>query len=168
MSDLQNPNCPFCRDEVQAGHFAASEHFLALYNMAPILPGHSLVIPRRHLLSLMELSDPELCELTLFSRDIVRVLQKAFGSRSFDWTLQEGWEAGQTVPHLHLHIIPRVQGDLPQPGDWYPLMQQSELEIIDSEARPKLNEDVMRAIVRKLRRVVEEVLATQPPPPPPP
>jgi bis(5'-adenosyl)-triphosphatase len=87
MNQLQNTPCPFCREDVQAGHFAASDNFLALYNLAPILPGHSLVIPRRHILSLMELSDRELCELTLFSRDIVKVLQKAFGSRSFDWTI---------------------------------------------------------------------------------
>ena len=158
MDDFQTTSCPFCREQVQANHFAASEHFLALYNLAPILPGHSLVIPRRHILSLMELDDLELCELTLFSRDIVKVLQKAFGSRSFDWTIQEGLEAGQTIPHLHLHLIPRVQGDLPQPGDWYPLLEQSESEIIDSEARPKLTESEMQAIVRKLRRTAEEVL----------
>jgi len=159
MNQLQNASCPFCREDVQAGHFAASENFLAIYNLAPILPGHSLVIPRRHILSLMELGDPELCELTLFSRDIVKVLQKAFGSRSFDWTIQEGVEAGQTIPHLHLHLIPRVEGDLPQPGDWYPLLEQSESEIIDSAARPKLTESEMQAIVIKLRNMVEEVLA---------
>ena len=156
MNQLQDTTCPFCREDVQAGHFAASDNFLALYNLAPILPGHSLVIPRRHILSLMELDDRELCELTLFSRDVVKILQKAFGSRSFDWTIQEGLDAGQSIPHLHLHIIPRVQGDLPQPGDWYPLLEQSELEIIDSEARPKLTEDEMRAIVRRLREIRNE------------
>jgi bis(5'-adenosyl)-triphosphatase len=159
MNILQSSTCPFCREDVQAGHFAASGNFLAIYNLAPILPGHSLIIPRGHILSLMELSDPELCELTLFSRDIVKVLQKAFGSRAFDWTIQEGLEAGQTIPHLHLHLIPRAQGDLPQPGDWYPLMQQSELEIIDSAARSKLTEDQMQAIVIKLKGIVDEVLA---------
>ena len=156
MNQLQNTPCPFCREEVQADHFAGSDNFLALYNLAPILPGHSLVIPRRHILSLMDLDDRELCELTLFSRDVVKILQKAFGSRAFDWTIQEGLEAGQTIPHLHLHIIPRVQGDLPQPGDWYPLLEQSEAEIIDSEARPKLTEDEMRAIVRRLREIRNE------------
>jgi bis(5'-adenosyl)-triphosphatase len=159
MNQLQPATCPFCRDEVQAAHFAASDHFLALYNLAPILPGHSLVVPRRHILSLMELGDPELCELTLFSRDIVKVLQKAFGSRSFDWTIQEGVEAGQTIPHLHLHLIPRTQGDLSQPGDWYPLMQQSEAEIIDSAARPRLSEHDMMSIVLKLRATAKEVLS---------
>jgi bis(5'-adenosyl)-triphosphatase len=159
MNNLQNPTCPFCRQDVQASHFAASGNFLAIYNLAPILPGHSLIIPRRHFLSLMELSDPELCELTLFSRDIVKVLQKAFGSHSFDWTIQEGMEAGQTIPHLHLHLIPRAQGDLPQPGDWYPLLEQSELGIIDSAARAKLTEDQMQAIVNTLRRTAQEVLS---------
>ncbi len=156
MNDPQTTQCPFCRQDVQAGHFATSANFLALYNLAPILPGHSLVIPRRHILSLMELSDRELCELTLFSRDVVKILQKAFGSRAFDWTIQEGWEAGQTIPHLHLHIIPRAKGDLPQPGDWYPLMEQNELEILDSESRRRLTEEEMGVIVRRLRMMSEE------------
>ncbi len=159
MNNLQNTTCPFCRADVQAGHFATSGNFLALYNLAPILPGHSLVIPRRHILSLLELGDTELCELTLFSRDVVKVLQKAFGSHAFDWTIQEGVEAGQTIPHLHLHIIPRVQADLPQPGDWYPLLEQSEGEIIDSAARPKLTAHEMQAIVSRLRTTAEEVLS---------
>jgi bis(5'-adenosyl)-triphosphatase len=156
---MQTPSCPFCREEVQAGHFAASANFLAIYNLAPILPGHSLIVPRRHLVSLLELGDQELCELTLFSRNIVKVLQQAFGSRSFDWTLQEGPAAGQTVPHLHLHLIPRVQGDLPEPGDWYPLLEQSEVQIIDSASRPKLGEHDMRRIVSRLRAVAQEVLS---------
>jgi bis(5'-adenosyl)-triphosphatase len=159
MNNPQNSPCPFCREDVQAGHFAASDNFLALYNLAPILPGHSLVIPRRHILSLLELGDPELCELALFSRDIVKVLGKAFGSHSFDWTIQEGVEAGQTIAHLHLHLIPRAQGDLPQPGDWYPLLEQSESEIIDSAARPKLTAHEMHAIVSRLRTTAEEVLS---------
>ena len=159
MNNQQNTDCLFCHDEVQTTHFAASDNFLAIYNLAPILPGHSLIIPRGHILSLMELSDRELCELTLFSRDMVKVLQKAFGNRSFDWTIQDGLEAGQTIPHLHLHLIPRGQGDLSQPGDWYPLLEQSESEIIDSASRQKLTEHDMWTIVNKLRTTAEEVLS---------
>jgi bis(5'-adenosyl)-triphosphatase len=42
------------------------------------------------------------------------------------------------VPHLHLHIIPRHVGDLPDPGDWYPALMASESAQIDDRARPRL------------------------------
>jgi bis(5'-adenosyl)-triphosphatase len=159
MNNLKNASCPFCREDVQAYHFAASGNFLAIYNLAPILPGHSLIIPQWHIESYMELSDQEICELTLFTRDIIRVLQKTFGHRSFDWTIQEGQEAGQTISHLHLHLIPRAQSDLPQPGDWYPLLERNKTEIIDSRWRSKLSDGEMKSIVSKLKTIALEVLS---------
>ena len=99
----------------------------------------------------MELSDAELCEMTIFARKTVKLLMKAFSLTAFNWTIQEGVEAGQTVPHLHLHLIPRAEKDLPQPGDWYPLLKESEEEIIDSEARPKHSHEEIVQIVEKLQ-----------------
>lgn len=157
MKETADTNCAFCHPHVQENHFARSENFLAVYNIAPILPGHSLIIPKWHVLSLMALSEQELCEMMLFSRKVVQVLMNVFGHTGFDWTIQEGIEAGQTIPHLHLHVIPRAQNDLPQPGDWYPRLKQSELEIIDSSARPKLSFDELQTIAAKLKEAAKEV-----------
>jgi len=147
-------SCPFCKPNVEDIKFYESENFLAIYNVAPILPGHSLVIPRRHVKSMMELSDPELCELMIFSRRTVKLLLEVFGVRAFNWTIQDGDEAGQTIPHFHLHLIPRKQGDLPHPGDWYPKLKERNAEIIDSDSRPKLSNDEMSQIVEKIRQTV--------------
>lgn len=154
-----NSQCVFCRKDVYELSFAASENFLSLYNLAPILPGHSLIIPKRHVLSLMELTEQELCELMVFSRDVVRVLMKAFGSTAFNWTIQEGIEAGQTVPHLHLHLVPRKEKDLPQPGDWYPFLEQSETDLMDSDIRAKFSLDEMKMIATKLKETAQEVFS---------
>jgi bis(5'-adenosyl)-triphosphatase len=108
----------------------------------------------------MGLSDSELSEMMVFARNVVRILLKAFGASAFNWTIQEGEEAGQTVPHLHLHLIPRESNDLPQPGDWYPLLKKSETEIIDSDTRPKLTPDEMRTIVEKIRATARKMNAT--------
>lgn len=159
MKKILNEMCAFCEKDVQENNFAASENFLAIYNVAPILPGHSLIIPKWHVVSLMDLSEQELCEMTVFSRDVVKVLMKAFGHTAFNWTIQEGVEAGQTVPHLHLHLIPRKEKDLPQPGDWYPLLEKSEIELLDSDARPKFSFDEMKVIATKLRETAKEVLS---------
>ena len=154
MSSDKVKNCPFCSSNVDVAKFDESENFLAIYNIAPILPGHSLVIPKRHVESLMDLDDKELHEMMMFSRETTRLLLEVFKSTGFDWTVQEGEEAGQSVPHLHMHLIPRKSDDLSQPGDWYPLMKESEIEIIDSNARHRLSTDEMMTIVSKIREFI--------------
>jgi bis(5'-adenosyl)-triphosphatase len=102
----------------------------------------------------MDLSEAELCEMATFSRRVVRVLLKALDAKAFNWTIQEGAEAGQTVPHLHLHLIPREPNDLPRPGDWYPLLRKSESEMIDDESRVRLSSDEMKEKVAHIKRFV--------------
>ncbi len=156
MNKILEAKCPFCAPEIEEATFAESEHFRAVYNLSPILPGHSLVIPKWHVQSLLELTDEELGELMVFSRRVVENLLAAFHARAFDWTIQEGVEAGQTVPHLHLHLLPRVEKDLPQPGDWYPLLRDyANSNVIDSEERLKISKAEMDRIVEHLRKVWE-------------
>lgn len=154
MADgLPIERCPFCVPNVNNVKFAESQNFVAVYNIAPILPGHSLVVPKRHVRSVLQLSDDELCEMMTFSRKVINILLTAFGAVAFDWTIQDGEAAGQTVPHFHLHIIPRKFGDLPTPGSWYPKLRESQEDIIDSEKRPRFSPDEMKRIVSKLREV---------------
>jgi bis(5'-adenosyl)-triphosphatase len=149
------PDCPFCATDLQNAAFYADERFLALYNIAPVLPGHSLVLPRAHLGSLLELSDADLAAFVLFARRITRLLARAFTADGFDWTIQDGRSAGQTVPHLHLHIIPRHLGDLPEPGDWYPALMASESAQIDSDVRPRLTPAEHTHVTAHLRKWAE-------------
>jgi bis(5'-adenosyl)-triphosphatase len=154
MEHRKAANCPFCDISVEAATFAETEAFRAIYNLAPLLPGHSLVVPKGHITSLMDLTDAEIGALMVFSRQVTQVLLQAFHSEGFDWTLQEGEPAGQSVPHLHLHLIPRQSGDLPQPGDWYPaLMDSLNIDAIDSEKRSRLSPAEMQRIVEHLRQV---------------
>lgn len=146
-----SPGCPFCQDSVKSFIFYESENFLALYNIAPVLPGHSLVIPRLHHTSLLTLTDQRLAELFNTARKALYILMEAFQTRAFDWSIQEKKEAGQTIEHLHLHIVPRIQDDLIKPGYWYPLILKNDLDIIDSEYRPRLTSKELKIIVEKLK-----------------
>jgi len=154
--DEMRINCPFCDSRIDEAKFSESENFLAIYNIAPILPGHSLIIPKRHVESLLELDDKELYEMTMFSRDITKTLLEIFKSSGFDWTIQEGGDAGGSIPHLHMHLIPRKSNDLTLPGDWYPLMKESEAEIIDSNARPRMTADEMKTIISRIRGFLDK------------
>jgi bis(5'-adenosyl)-triphosphatase len=152
-------NCPFCNTNILDAEFAESENFRAIYNRAPILAGHSLVIPKRHVTGLMDLNESELCEFVAFGRKSLKILLRAFNARSFDWSIQEGEEAGQTVPHLHLHLIPRKPNDLTRPGDWYSQLCKSRPVIIDSESRLKLTPDQMKEMVISLRKIAEGLIS---------
>ncbi|HLF26347.1 MAG TPA: HIT domain-containing protein [Anaerolineae bacterium] len=137
--------CPFCAETIDAISFLESERFRAIVNVAPILPGHSLIVPKRHVESLVALSDDEIAELVRLSRQAVALLMRVHRSDGFDWTIQESEAAGQSVPHLHLHLIPRTRGDLPQPGDWY-------IRLIEERERSRLSLDQMKQAARQLRR----------------
>ncbi len=120
-----NTNCPFCNADNQLLAFATSGDFKAIYNLSPILPGHCLVIPQRHVTSLFELDEEEISSFFSFARKVTAFVCEVFGSDAYDWSLQEGNEAGQSIDHLHLHIIPRKPDDLEESGEWYGLLQKS-------------------------------------------
>ena len=151
LPDPENPGCPFCRDSIISSAFYETRDFIAIYNIAPILPGHSLIIPRNHHTSLMTLSDELLFDFFKTARTALLILMKAFHTRAFDWSIQEKPEAGQTIEHLHLHIVPRITDDLIHPGHWYPLIHRNDMEIMDSENRPRLNAQELMVIVEKLK-----------------
>lgn len=151
-------DCPFCEPNVLDSTFLESKFFRAMYNIAPILPGHSLVVPKRHITSIMDLDADESAEIIHFSKNVVRLLLKAFDASGFDWTIQEGNDAGQTVEHLHLHLIPRKPKDLPNPGDWYPMLMKAENpEMIDSQNRSRISASEMDGIIRHLKKVASEM-----------
>ena len=143
--------CPFCDKSVLKAAFAESKNFIAVYNLAPILPGHSLIVPKRHIESILVLTENEISEMMIFSRKVTSLLLKVFNAEAFDWSVQDQEAAGQTIPHLHMHIVPRFEGDLKNPGDWYPEIRGNNKELLDSFQRNKLSSDEMEQIISKLR-----------------
>jgi len=135
----RDENCLFCRKEITEKSFYATAKFSAFYNIAPILPGHSLVIPNYHCESLFELSEKDLGEMMCFAREVTKVLKSVFNCDGFDWTIQDGESAGQTIPHLHLHIIPRKPLDMPDGDDWYSKIAHNEKVMLDSQQRERLS-----------------------------
>ncbi len=131
--------------------FAESDGEMAIYNIAPIVPGHVLILPKEPLGSLNDLKEEQLQSFFTFARQVTTFIVKEFKATGFDWTIQDGEVAGQTIPHLHLHVIPRVKGDFPNPGDWYPVFLKSLEKNIDSKERKRLSEEEMEKIVGYLR-----------------
>ena len=104
--------CEFCDhgNEVMGNDLA-----YAVYDKHPVSEGHMLVIPRRHVASFFATSREEreaLMELLKGARDH---LIAEFSPQGFNLGINEGGAAGQTIEHLHIHLIPRYEGDMEDP-----------------------------------------------------
>ncbi|KAG5298014.1 HIT domain-containing protein [Histoplasma ohiense] len=88
----------------------------ALVNLKPLLPGHVLVCPLRRVPRVADLSHSETADLFLTVRRVSRMIERIYRGTSLNIAIQDGPEAGQTVPHVHAHIIPRRKADLDQRG----------------------------------------------------
>ena len=96
--------------------FHLTPHSFALVNLKPLLPGHVLVSPLRVLPRLADLSSDELSDLFLTVRRVQRTLTRVYDAEAFNVAVQDGEAAGQSVKHVHCHVIPRREGD-PGGGD---------------------------------------------------
>ncbi|MFE2834046.1 HIT family protein [Streptomyces mirabilis] len=109
--------CTFCRivrsDAEDVRDFGTMVAFLDAY---PVSQGHFLVVPKRHLADYFELSVTELGDSNRALRDLRANLLKTDSSiTGFNVGVNCGVAAGQTVEHAHIHLIPRRQGDTPNP-----------------------------------------------------
>lgn len=78
-------------------------------------PGHTLVIPKRHVGSYFDLSDAEASDMRSLLLVAKTTLDEAFNPDSYNIGINDGLQAGQTVPYVHMHLIPRYQGDVKDP-----------------------------------------------------
>ena len=111
---MSKVSCPFCALPAERILILADEA-LVIRDAFPVSPGHTLVIPRRHIGSFFELSDAErTCVVELLAQAKAE-LDLSFQPDGFNIGINDGAAAGQTVQHLHLHLIPRYRGDVPDP-----------------------------------------------------
>lgn len=105
----KNNNCIFCNptDIVINGEYAYSR-----FDGYPVSEGHCLIIPKRHVSSIDELSDVELKDLYTVLHQTKILLVETYLPDGFNIGINEGEAAGQTVRHLHIHLIPRYEGDV--------------------------------------------------------
>ena len=92
-----------------------TEATLAIFDAYPVTEGHALVIPKRHVASVFELPREELDALWTQISAVRRLLADRYSPAGFNVGINDGLAAGQTVPHAHIHVIPRRAGDTADP-----------------------------------------------------
>jgi diadenosine tetraphosphate (Ap4A) HIT family hydrolase len=94
---------------------AVRGHVVAFPDAFPVSRGHTLVVPRRHVTRMEGLEPDELRDLWLLGAEMCSKLERDLGAPGFNLGINLGRAAGQTVEHLHLHVIPRYEGDVEDP-----------------------------------------------------
>ena len=92
-----------------------NEFAFAIYDGFPVSKGHSLVIPKRIVSSVFDLDDDEYNHIFILLKEIKKILLEKYKPDGFNIGINNGTDAGQTIDHAHIHIIPRYKGDLKDP-----------------------------------------------------
>lgn len=106
--------CPFCTlppDRI----VVQNELAIWIYDGFPISAGHSLIIPKRHIASFFEASSDERTAMLALLDQAKAQVSHEHQPAAFNIGINDGAAAGQTIPHLHIHLIPRYEGDIADP-----------------------------------------------------
>ena len=107
--------CPLCSVADGREILAANTYAVAIWDAFPVSPGHALVISRRHVADLFELSADEQAALWALLPAVKAALDARHLPAAYNVGVNVGAAAGQTVGHVHVHVIPRYEGDAADP-----------------------------------------------------
>lgn len=133
-------DCIFCRiieGEIPATKIFEDQNSVAIFDINPVAKGHSLYISKKHYNDLLEVPPGKLAPILTNLPKVAAALLKATGSEGFNILQNNQRCAGQLIPHLHFHIIPRKTGDKVN-FNWQPQPYNKE-EMVDLAGKVKQN-----------------------------
>ena len=171
---------PYAISPSQIFHRSPSGLSAAIVNLRPIVPGHVLVISTRVVPHLSDLNEEEYADLWMTVRLVQNMLtRKYFGGSeddadkaAFNVAVQDGPNAGQSVPHVHVHILPRISGDFVRNDDvydeleaWAPRSEDSvakkeagrRLEVLEDEDRRDRTMEQMADEADEYRKLMQSI-----------
>ena len=109
-----------------------------MFDAFPANPGHMLIIPKRHFSGYFEATVQEKIEILTLIDDAKRIIDQQFHPDGYNIGVNVGRVAGQTVMHMHVHVIPRYKGDIPDPrggvergySEKEMVLKESELDLV--------------------------------------
>jgi ATP adenylyltransferase len=115
MNHNLNDPCPFCNLEPDREIIIESAASFAVFDRLPVSKGHALIILKRHCTNYFELTIEEQTSCWRMVNNVQQTLKKRYNPDGFNIVINVYSAAGQTVPHVHIHLIPRYLGDESQP-----------------------------------------------------
>ena len=113
-TNMVNENCIFCKiikGEIPSAKVWEDSEFISIADIKPVGEGHTLVIPKKHFATLMDVDEYFSKKYIDAIKKTASILMKKYKANGFNSVLNNGEEAGQIVNHVHFHILPRKKGD---------------------------------------------------------
>jgi histidine triad (HIT) family protein len=107
-------DCLFCKiinGEIPSYKVYEDDKTFAFLDINPINTGHTLVIPKNHAAKITEASEEDLVALALAVKTVIKGIEDGLGVDNLNVFVNQGADAGQIIPHLHYHIVPRYKDD---------------------------------------------------------
>ena len=111
---MKDCNCIFCKianGEIPSTTLYEDEDFRVILDLGPATRGHALLLPKEHYQDLFALDDETASKVLVSAKKVAGKIKKAMGTDGFNLVQSNGEAAGQTVFHLHMHMIPRYKDD---------------------------------------------------------
>jgi diadenosine tetraphosphate (Ap4A) HIT family hydrolase len=114
IRSLINMSCPFCTMP-QENIVLENELAKAFYDKYPVQKGHLLIVPKRHVATYFDATEEEITAIHQLIRKGKEIIDDEFLPDGYNIGVNVGECGGQTVMHLHFHLIPRYEGDIEDP-----------------------------------------------------
>ena len=109
-------DCPFCYDNIKDRIIAEQNSVVAIQDSYPVTDGHLLVVPKRHMANCFAMNETEKTDIDVLILKLKkRIVERDHSVTGFNIGTNIGESAGQTIFHAHIHLIPRRNGDTPNP-----------------------------------------------------
>ncbi|MBN8573822.1 MAG: HIT domain-containing protein [Candidatus Kapabacteria bacterium] len=108
-------DCPFCNPDTERELIVESATAYAMFDMFPVNDGHALIIPKKHCTNYFDLTFKEQSACWFVLNKVKEIVEKRFNPNGFNVGININETAGQTVSHVHIHLIPRYKGDVENP-----------------------------------------------------
>lgn len=106
--------CLFCTYDKKE-YIAENELTFAIFDKFPVNRGHILIIPKRHFDNFFEASKEEVIAIYDLIHKVKQIVDKKYNPTGYNVGINIGYDGGQTIMHLHVHLIPRYKGDIENP-----------------------------------------------------
>ena len=138
---IKMEECIFCKivkGEIPSYKVYEDEKTLAFLDVNPINVGHTLIMPKNHVSKISMAEEEDLLALTKALKKVIKAVENSLGVDDLNVFVNQGRDAGQLIPHLHYHVVPRRKGD----GVNFDVPQR------------KLSEEEFKNVVEKIRSAI--------------
>lgn len=114
--NVDKNECYFCKSiETGKNLITVNKYSFSIWDEHPVSEGHALIVPKQHVSTIFDLSLEEVISLYELLKQARSIIKQKYNPDGFNIGINEGEASGQTIFHLHIHIIPRYKGDVKCP-----------------------------------------------------